>query len=199
MNRLLCTLSIFLCTIARGWTADAPVIKFPSPDGRFALRVSEHTGEDGPGRKADLIEKSSGKAIVDLGPIYGSHLADTVLIWSANSKWAAYATRDNRDGETDVYFWNGSAFTRIALPENLPRPDIKFGKGAGESVKNYGGGITPVRWLKSGNLELSSDSMMLSHINDRSYTGVLRFTIAFDAQHQATVHTIGKTVTTVDR
>ena len=65
--------------------------------------------------------------------------------------------------------------------------------------KNYGGGVTPLRWLKSGELELSSEDMMLSRDDGKSYTGLLRFTISFDAQHKASVKTVGKTKTEVEK
>ena len=84
------------------------------------------------------------------------------------------------------------------LPENLPSPRIKFPKGKEENVKPYGGGVTPLRWLNSGELELSSEDMMLSRDDGKSYTGVLHFTISFDAQHRASVKEVGKTKTKVE-
>ena len=51
-------------------------------------------------------------------------------------------------------------------------------------MKPYGGGVKPLKWLKSGDLEISSEDMMLSRDDGKSYTGMLRFTISFDAQHQ---------------
>jgi len=167
---------------------------FPSPDGRFGLRI-------GPNQKVDLIEQASGKVMVDLGNLYSrylSHPEETALVWSADSKWAAYGTRGDRSGETSIYFWNGSAFDEIPLPDDLPGPKIKFRKGAGGAVKNYGGAVKPSRWLKSGELELSSESMMLSREDGRTYTGVVLITLAFDRQHHASVRKVGKTKTHVD-
>jgi hypothetical protein len=198
MVRALFTLLALFCVAAAGWSADGPSIKFPSPDGRFALRITEPNGAESVERNIELIEKDSGKVMVDLGVTYSAHLSQTVLVWSADSKRAAYGTRNDREGETSVYFWNGSAFEEAPLPDKMPDPKIKFGQGAGGAVKNYGGAVKPLRWLKSGELELSSDLMMLSRVNDRSYTGVVVFTVAFDAQHHATVHTVGKTKTRVD-
>ena len=64
-------------------------IKFPSPDGRFALRVSDDL-------KIDLI-KASGQILVDLGKLYvdpdTSRREETIMEWSADSRWAAYGTR----------------------------------------------------------------------------------------------------------
>jgi hypothetical protein len=105
---------------------------------------------------------------------------------------------DDRAGETSIYFWNGSAFDEIALPDDLPGPEIKFRKGAGGGVKNYGGAVKPSRWLKSGELELSSESMMLSRVDGSTYAGVVLITLAFDKEHHASVRKVGKTKTHVD-
>ena len=105
MYRAFLTL-LALCWTAVGLAEDSSSIKFPSPDGRFALRI---TGD----LKSELIEQASGKVMVDLGTVYSrylSHPEETVLVWSADSKWAAYGTRGDRAGETSIYFWNGSAF-----------------------------------------------------------------------------------------
>ena len=182
-----------------GLAQDATIIKFPSPNGRFAMRITEPNGPDDVERKIELIEKESGKVMVELGIAYRAHLPDTVLVWSANSKWVAYGTRGDKDGEASVYFWNGTAFEEVPLPQQMPEPDIHFGKGAGDSVKNYGGATKPLRWLKTGELELSSDSMMMSRVNEKGYTGVVKFTVAFDAHRHTTVHKVGKSRTTVDK
>ena len=55
-----------------------------------------------------------------------------------------------------------------------------------------------MRWLKSGDLEMSSEDMMLSRDSGKSYTGVVRFTLALDAQHRPSVKKIGKTKTEVN-
>jgi len=97
-----------------------------------------------------------------------------------------------------VYFWNGSTFEEVSLPDDLPSPNIKFRKESKTGrVKNYGGAVTPLRWLKSGELELSSDLMMLTEVDGRTYTGEVRFTLAFDSQHHASVKKVGKTKTEV--
>jgi hypothetical protein len=158
--------------------------KFSSPDGRFSLRTKD--GE------VQLIENDSDQVIVDLGEGWRWQ----VLVWSPDSKRVAYANRGDKSGELKVYFWNGSAFEKATIPDDLPIPHIKFRKNTG-SVKNYGGAAVPVRWLKSGDLELSRDLMMLDRNSGATYTGELRFTLAFDAQHHASVKNVGKTKTEV--
>jgi len=199
MSQTFCTvLALFWMTVCC-LGEDAPTIKFSSPDGRFALRVAAPKDENSNERKVDLIEKATEKVMLDLLTTSDSHLPDTVLVWSRDSKWAAYATRGNRVGETNVFLWNGSEFKGVPLPEILPTPKIKFSKAAEEGgVKNYGGGTKPLRWLKSGELELATDLMMMSRVDDHTYTGTVKFTVAFDATHHATLRTVGKSTTAVD-
>jgi hypothetical protein len=177
--------------------ADGTLMKSPSPDGRLALRIVAPSGDEFAERKVDLIEKQSGTVVVDLGTTPGGYVARTTLVWSADGTRVAYGTREDKEGEVRTFFRNGSAFEEVQLPDNLPDPDIKFDKNAG-AVKNYGGAVTVLRWLKSGGLELSNDLVMLSRGNGRTYTGTVTFTIAFDAHHHPSVHHVGKTRTRVD-
>jgi hypothetical protein len=180
------------CCVAYPWQclAAEEEIKYPSPDGKFALRITE-SPEDGE-RKIALIDRASGKVMIDLSPAWGRQ----VLMWSADSKWAAYGYGGDKWGQVNVYFWNGSSFEKAALPEDLPSPDIKVPEKTG-SFKKYGVAVTPLHWLKSGELELSSNSMMLDFITGATYTGELRFTLAFGPQHHASINNVGKTKTDV--
>jgi hypothetical protein len=203
--------TFLLVAFACGVTHLCPVlareaIKYPSPDGRFALRITQPK-DDEYHPTVELIEKNSGKVIVTLHSASDTELFDpseSVLVWSADSKSVAYGFRDSPPGVREVSrgalvcFWNGSGFDKVFLPENLPVPKIKFPKGKGGDVKPYGGGVKPLRWLKSGDLEMSSEDMMLSRDDGKSYTGVLQFTISFDAQHQASVKNVGKTKTKIE-
>jgi len=180
-------------------------IKYPSPDGRFALRITQPK-DDEYHTIVELIEKDSGKVMVTLHSASDTdlfHAPESVLVWSADSKRVAYGFRDSPPGVgviergTLVCFWNGSGFDKVFLPENLPVPDIKFPEGKGGYEKPYGGGVKPLRWLKLGELEMSSEDQVM--LRDKTYTGVLQFTISFDAQHHASVKNIGKTKTKVSK
>jgi hypothetical protein len=193
MYRLLLPM-LLLCSIVLpvGAEDEEPPIRFPSPDGRFALRISWPADAKEP--KAELIEKASGTAIVDLGLPYHRQ----VMVWSADSKWLAYLNRGDKSGELSVYFWNGTGFENIQLPEDLPSPNIKFPKTTG-GVKNYGGAVEPLRWSKPGELQLKSDAMMLGREDSVTYTGVVRFTLSFDAKHHVTIKNVSKTKTEASR
>src|SRR6266404_7325437 len=158
----------------------AEEIKYPSPDWRFALGITQPK-DDEYHTTVELIEKDSGKVIVTLHSASDTELFDaseSVLVWSADSKSVAYGFRDSPPGVrvvergTLVCFWNGSGFDKVFLPENLPVPEIKFPEGKGGYEKPYGGGVKPLRWLKSGDLEISSEDEVM--LRGKTYTGVLR-------------------------
>jgi hypothetical protein len=169
----------------------AEEIKYPSPDGRFALRISQDL-------KVDLIE-TSGQVLVDLGKLYvdpdSSYQEQPLLVWSADSKWAAYGTRNQVSGQTIVYFWNGMAFEEVRLPGNLPEPKIEPRKGSG-GVKLKGYALAPLRWVKPGELELSNELMGTGREDGARYTGVVVITVELTAPH-ASVKKVGKTKTEV--
>jgi len=206
--RLVSSIAVACCVVYPWqWLAAEEEIKYPSPDGHFALRITQpENDEHHP--TVELIEKQSGKVILTLHDGSDTDLFDPsacVLVWSTDSKRVAYGFQASPPGVRVlslgalVCFWNGSGFDKVFLPENLPSPRIKFPKGKEGNVKPYGGGVTPLKWLKSGELELSSEDMMLSRDDGKSYTGLLRFTISFDAQHKASVKTVGKTKTEVEK
>jgi hypothetical protein len=164
--------------------------KFQSPNGRFALRI----GDD---LEIDLIE-TSGKILVDLGKLYvepdSSSKEENILVWSADSKWAAYGTRGPgyRSGNTTVYYWNGVTFEEVRLPANLPEPKLDSSE-----VKLKGYAVEPLRWLKPGELELSSELMGVRRDDLAKYTAKIALTVELTAPH-ASVKKVGKTKTTVE-
>ena len=190
--RLFSSIAVACCAACPWqWLAAEEEIKYPSPDERFALRIIDE-------QKVELIEKASGSVMVDLGEAWHNPgQVSQILVWSRDSKRVAYGNRGYKEGEVSVYFWNGSTFEAATLSDDLPSPDIKFPKDCG-AVKNYGGAATPLRWLKSGDLELSSDLMMLCRESGATCTGELRFTLAFDQHRHASMKRVGKTKTEVE-
>jgi len=169
----------------------AEEIKYPSPDGRFAFRISEDL-------TVDLV-KTSGQILVDLGKLYvepdTSSKEETILVWSADSKWAAYATHGPgyRSGGTTVYYWNGVAFEEVRLPANLPEPKIDTSK-----VKLKGYALEPLRWIKPGELELANELMGFGRDDGKKYIAKIVVTVELTAPH-ASVKKVGKTTTEVSK
>ena len=89
------------CWASVGLGENTSAVEFPSPDGRFALRVA--------GLKVDLIETLFGKVMLDLDTLWVDrederNKDEPVLVWSSDSKWVAYGTRTLQSGSTTVYF-----------------------------------------------------------------------------------------------
>jgi hypothetical protein len=177
---------------------EEPVHLFASPDGRFALKISV-PNEESAEAKLELIEQASGKVVGDLGTDYASIISHLKVVWSADSKRLAYRTAGQKEWHTSVYFWDGATFRLVTLPEDLPMPEIKFRKSdEGAGVKNYGGGEEPVRWLKSGDLELLSQLTEMARASSHTYTATMTIMIAFDAQNHASVKSVSKSRTRLE-
>jgi hypothetical protein len=188
---------LLACWASFGLSQDTSAVKFASPDGHFALRVAG-LPLYGPGAaKVDLIETTSGKVVLDLGTLWIDR-EEPKLVWSSDSKWLAYATRTSTSGSgwPTVYFWDGSAFKELTLPANLPEPKIKPRKGdSGVKLKGYA--EEPLKWIKPGELQLSSKLMGIGRDVGYNYTGSILITVAFDAHHRATVKKVTPTKTEV--
>jgi hypothetical protein len=172
---------------------DPAAVKFLSPNGRFGLRVAD--------LKVDLIETSSGNVMLDLGTLWIDRDTKTDreeprLVWSDDSKWVAYGTRTSASGSTTVYFWDGSAFKKLAMPPKLPEPKIKPREGDSD-VKLKAYADEPLKWIHPGELELSSKLMGIGRDVGFRYTGSIVITIAFDASGRASVKSATATKTEV--
>ena len=174
---------LLTCCASLGIAEDTSALKFPSLDGRFALRVAD--------LKVDLIDTPSGNVMFDLGTLWVNREDERdkekpVLVWSSDSKWVAYGTRTFASGSTTVYFWDGSAFKELALPAKLPEPKIKPRKGdSGVKLKGYA--VEPLKWIKPGELELSSKLMGEGRDIGFHYTGSIEITVTFDTRHRASL------------
>ena len=104
---------LLMCRASLGIAEETSAIKFPSPDGRFALRVSD--------LKVDLIEAASAKVLVDLGTLWINRddereREEPVLVWSTDSKWVAYGTRTFVAGSTTVFFLTARPSRSLLYP-----------------------------------------------------------------------------------
>jgi hypothetical protein len=178
------------------------VIKCPSPDGRFALRITR--GDDGAAAAAaDIIEKKSGAVVMDRLESFAAsdidpanrHIANANLVWSADSRRVAYVYDTNRGADTQVFVLNGEKFEQVLLPDFFKH--LKLRKlGSKDDYEKVYETLTPVRWLKSGALVLS-DSVARVTTNDEDDATFI-ITIAFDAQNHASVKKVRKTKTKVE-
>jgi hypothetical protein len=154
------------------------IIKDKSPDGKFALRIE--------GWDTEIIESATKKKVIDLENLAGH---DATLIWSGDSQRVAYFNESLELHTTTVYYRKGSTFTEIPLPE-FPRCDEVKDKDPKELRRIYYT-VKPEYWMDSGALALNINSEWED--SKDQFTGCEQsLTIAFDAQHQASVEKVEK-------
>ena len=97
--RLVLSIAVACCVACPWrWLTAEEEIKYPSPDGRFALRITQ-SKEDEYHPTVELIEKDSGKVMFMLHDGSDTDLFDPsacVLVWSADSKRVAYGFQQVR-------------------------------------------------------------------------------------------------------
>ena len=167
------------------WADDAT--KFPSPDGNFAMLLTEDEKEAGH-VKIQLIEVSSRKVVLDLAVSGHPYSEDCKLLWSPDSQRFAFYEARRRGGDTTVYFRSDSGFTESPLPELADCATAAQNKelkahGLSKSIEYK---TEPKEWLKSAALVVVNDQgweTNSGHLRGCTQT----VTIAFDAKHKASV------------
>jgi Bacterial SH3 domain len=142
------------------WKALFPreIVKWPSPDGRYAIhKLFSEEGDNGETKvvRAELIEKATGKALIDLTASdigKGGWNRDGDVLWAPDSKRFAYVSSDltpMRAGglkkQTAVFQLTGQAFSKVELP-------LAEKSGAESDAKLSGATlihdfVEPVDWL----------------------------------------------------
>ena len=100
--RLISSIAVACCLVYPWqWLAAEEEIKYPSPDERFALRITQ-SKDDEYHPTVELIEKQSGTVLVTLHSGQEDpdlfDASEAVLVWSVDSKRVAYGFRANPPG-----------------------------------------------------------------------------------------------------
>jgi hypothetical protein len=187
-------MKIFLTIAAVTLAANAPFLsqaddqnRDTSPDGRFAMLLTDDKEEEGR-VKIQLIETSSRKVVLDLAESGAPHAKDCKLLWAPDSQRVAFYEAVHRGGETTVYFRNDSGFTESPVPElggcatAAQKKELKA-KGVLKFIEYN---AVPKEWLKSGALVIVDDQGW--ETMDGELRGCTQtVTIGFDAKHKASV------------
>jgi hypothetical protein len=165
-------------------------IKDASPDGKFAMLLTEDQQEEGR-VKIQLIEVSSHKVVLDLAESGHPHNEDCKILWAPDSQRFAFYEARHRGGDTTAYFRSESGFTASPLPElggcatAAQKKELKA-KGVLKFIEYN---AVPKEWLKSGALVLVDDQGW--ETMDGELRGCTQtVTIAFDAKHKASVQRV---------
>jgi hypothetical protein len=164
--------------------------KDPSPDGKFAMLLTEDQKEEGR-VKIQLIEVSSRNVVLELAESGHPHSKDCKLLWSPDSQRVAFYEAHHRGGDTTVYFRNESGFIESPLPElgncatAAEKKELK-GKGVHKFIE---ANTAPKEWLKSGALVVRDDQgWETKDGNLRGCTQIV--TIRFDTKHKASIQRV---------
>src|SRR6266567_8970727 len=178
---------VALATNPPSWSRADDQIRDASPDGKFAMLLTEDQKEEGR-VKIQLIEVSSGKVVLDLAESGHPHAKDCKLLWAPDSQRVAFYEAIFRGGETRVYFRNDTGFTGSPLPElggcatAAQKKELKA-KGVLKFIEYN---AVPKEWLKSGALVIVDDQGW--ETMDGELRGCTQtVTIGFDAKHKASV------------
>jgi Bacterial SH3 domain len=129
------------------------VTDWPSPDGRYAFHKKfsdEFTDNDSKVIKAELIEKKTGKVIVDLRreDIGAGRSKEGEVLWSLDSKHFAYSSFGASEVRLSIFRSSGAKFVKV----DLPSPDDKIPDPANDPElkdTNVDGEMSdpePMRW-----------------------------------------------------
>ena len=154
------------------------LIKYRSPDGKFAMRLGDISG---------IVDIKSGKIVLELEEVSGFWAKDSKLLWSPDSKYFAHFSADRRGGSTTVYRQKGDAgFDQVALPEFPDCEKTNVGK-------QFEASLEPRRWLNATTLVLLAREAW-SHDDDPGKTSECERTIriSFDASGKASIKNIKK-------
>jgi len=177
---LVCWLGI--CLLAES-AEPKDITRDKSPDGKFALRITK----DDMGGSAAIIGLKDNGELATL-ETYQNYTEEAHLVWSKDSQRVAYFEPDRRGGSTTAYFWGGSGFKEIALPE-IPGCHVPPAKESDGYVKDIENITRPVKWLPSGELVLAVHKTRITESGATGSCGQT-ITIAFDANRKASVESV---------
>jgi len=171
--------------------------RFRSPDGRYALLVTEDPGGDWEKDRVELIELATKRALVslrDVGDIYNVSIK-AKLDWSADSQRVAAYAGWKRGGTTRLFVRERDGFSEVKLPELPDLPDEPSPAIAQTNKEGFTRAITIsdvsfVRWLKSGGAVLELHNCWGGESGSWGWHIIV--TIEIDSKRQATITKVEK-------
>ena len=172
---------LFICfglVSLQGVRAEDRSLKFPSPDGRFAVRLEKEGAPDEPGMTTlKLVDRKSGVDVVELDSL-GHHLVDDAkVIWSPDSQRLALLSPDRRGGWTNLFVRKGAAFEKVDLPEMPPLKVV----GHRADSKTVIAARVPLRWTGPRTLLIRHETE-----DDNGASAKMEVEIRFDERNKVT-------------
>jgi hypothetical protein len=152
---------VVLVLVACAWSGqrsaraeDAAVITELSPDKRYEFRKTSAAQD--PLNVAELVERKSGKVLLDFAATYGfkDKAINADPLWRSDSKAFAFGYTFPKSGATVVYRKEGDEFKALTLPALPPMKDAKGKEVAEKDYTITSDSVYPIRWQKGGVLVL---------------------------------------------
>ncbi len=176
-------------------SADGP--RFPSPDGHYALLVTEDAAGNSDADRVELIELATKRVLLVLRDAGDEYNVSTKakLDWSADSQLVAAYAGWKRGGTTRLFMREGDGFSEVKLPELPNLPDEPSPAIAKQNKEGFPRAITIgdlafVRWLKSGGVVLRLNNCWGGESGTWGWD--ITVTIEIDSQRQATIKKVEK-------
>jgi hypothetical protein len=135
------------------------LIKYPSPDGQYALRIPSDPGLEEKDDLVELVQVADKKVLLKLNDPDDStsRSRDAKLDWSADSQRVAAYTGGRRGGSTRLFRRDGDRWVEVKLPElpSLPEEPSAALRKKHKLKGNFPRAITVgdlrfIRWEKTG-------------------------------------------------
>jgi len=176
--------------------------QFPSPDGRYAMLVTEDPGGDSQKDRVELIELSTRRAVALLSDPEDAtqNWRYAKLDWSADSRRVAAFTGFKKGGGTRIFVRDAEGFAEVKLPDLPDLPEEASPRIAKRDPEGFPRVITVrslhfVRWLESGGVVLELSNCFAGSTGTRGWE--LTITIDIDAHRRATIKKVAKKETFV--
>ncbi len=189
------TLSAFAAEPSKDSEEDADGPRFPSPDGRYALLVTDDPGDNSEKDRVELIELATKRVLVPLREAGDEYNVSTKakLDWSADSQRVAAYAGWKRGGTTRLFMREGDGFSEVKLPDLPTLPDQPSPAIAKKNKEGFPRAITIgdlsfVRWLKSGGVVLQLNNCWGGASGTWGWH--ITITIEIDAHRQAKIKNV---------
>lgn len=162
----------------QGVRAEDRSLKFPSPDGRFAVRLEKEGTPDGPGMTTlKLVDRNSGEDVMELDSLGHPHINGVKGYWSPDSQRLALLSPDRRGGWTNLFVRKGDTFEKVDLPEMPPLKVV----GHHADSKTTIAARVPLRWTGLRTLLIRHETE-----DDNGASAKAEVEIRFDAKNKVT-------------
>jgi hypothetical protein len=168
--------------------------RFPSPNGRYGMLLTEDPSGDAEKTRIELVELATKRVLAELREEddWPDAATNANLEWSKDSTRVAAYKGGRRGGTTRLFVREGDGFVEVKLPELPVLPDEESAEVRKKHPGGFGHAITIrdldfVRWLKSG---VILDLRNCWSGPTGSVRHNIRMTFEIDAQHKARITSV---------